>query len=83
MRVRLVLFFIGLVLVWPALPGGPHHLQAQAPIGADDIVARVQQAFYFPGRDLKAPMACSRRRPPGPTTSSLGSSRRSTLQAGT
>ena len=54
MRVRLVLFFIGLVLVWPALPGEPQRLQAQAPTGADDIVARVQQAFYSPGRDMKA-----------------------------
>ena len=54
MRVRLVLFFIGLVLVWPALPGEPQRLQAQAPTGADDIVARVQQAFYNPGRDMKA-----------------------------
>src|SRR3989304_4933389 len=54
MRVRLVLFFIGLVLVWPALPGEPQRLQAQAPTGADDIVARVQQAFSNPGRDMKA-----------------------------
>jgi hypothetical protein len=54
MRVRLVLCVIGLVLVWSALPEGPHRLQAQAPTGADDIVARVQQAFYSPGRDMKA-----------------------------
>src|SRR3970040_2587664 len=54
MRVRLVLCFIGLVLVWPALPEGPHRMQAQAPTGADDIIARVQQAFYSPGRDMKA-----------------------------
>src|SRR3972149_11210114 len=54
MRVRLVLFLGGLVLAWPPLPGGPHRLQAQAPIGADDIIARVQQAFYYPGRDMKA-----------------------------
>ena len=54
MRVRLVLVCIGLVLIWPALPGGPRRLAAQAPAGADDIVARVQQAFYAPGKDMKA-----------------------------
>src|SRR3970282_1141 len=54
MQVRLALFFIGLVVAWPALPGGPRRLQAQAPTGADDIVARVQQAFYSPCKDMKA-----------------------------
>jgi hypothetical protein len=54
MRARLALLFVGLVALWPALPGGAPRLLAQAPAGADDIVARVQQAFYYPGADLKA-----------------------------
>ena len=54
MRARLVLLSIWLVLIWPALPGGSDRLLAQTPLGVDDIVARVQQAFYYPGADLKA-----------------------------
>ncbi len=54
MRVRSVLFIIGLVLIWPALAARPHRLFAQAAPGADAIVARVQEAFYAPGKDMKA-----------------------------
>ena len=54
MRIRLALVVIAFVLTWAALPGGPRRLLAQAPAGADEIVARVQQAFYAPGKDMKA-----------------------------
>ena len=54
MRVRLALFLLGLVGIWPALSGGPRRLLAQTPISADEIVARVQEAFYAPGKDMKA-----------------------------
>ena len=54
MRARLALLFIWLVFIWPALSGDSDWLLAQTPLGVDDIVARVQQAFYYPGTDLKA-----------------------------
>jgi len=54
MRIRVALFGIGLALTWPALSGGTRLLLAQAPPGAGEIVGRVQQAFYAPGKDMKA-----------------------------
>ena len=54
MRVRLVLLSFWLIVIWPALPAGSDRLLAQTPLGVDDIVARVQQAFYAPGKDMKA-----------------------------
>ncbi|MEW5982550.1 MAG: outer membrane lipoprotein-sorting protein [Acidobacteriota bacterium] len=54
MRVRLALLFIAVVLIWAAPSGGPRRLLAQTSIGADEIVGRVQQAFYAPGKDMKA-----------------------------
>lgn len=50
-----------------ALSGRVERALAQAPPGAEEIIARVEQAFYYPGADMKARVMMTLLSPAGQT----------------
>jgi hypothetical protein len=58
---------VALLIALAALAGRAERLPAQGAPGADAIAARVQEAFYYPGADLKARVVMTLVSPAGQT----------------